>query len=164
MDVRSYLAASYLSQGEGESAIDQYKIVVNTLPEDPQGYLQLATAYNHLGRYEQAVETYDKVLNLTPNVPDIHVELGKTYYLLRDYDQASNSFRIALDLNPDCASAQYNFSVLLADQNDLERSVQYLELAFYNDSSFYSLAEVEPVFESIRNHSEFAHFLVSNKS
>ena len=117
-----------------------------------------------MGRYEQAVETYDKVLNLTPNVPDIHVELGKTYYLLRDYDQASNSFQIALDLNPDCASAQYNFSVLLADKNDLERSVQYLELSLYNDSSFYSLDEVEPVFESIRNHSEFSHFLVSNKS
>ena len=68
-----------MSQGNGNAAIEQYKMIVSALPDDSQGYTQLAQAYNQLGRHERAIEAYEQALSLTPNSPHIYANLGQSY-------------------------------------------------------------------------------------
>ena len=78
---------------------------------------------------------------------------------MRNYEQADQTLQYALDLDPDYALAQYNLAVSLAEQRQIDRAVQYLELALYNDANLMQIARTNPVFASLSDHPGFSRLL-----
>ncbi len=82
------LAENYLNDGQLESALEQYKVIADSNPEDAQTYIRIAEIYRRQGKFDQALENLKRADTLVPDTMDVPYSMAAVYQAQGRYDEA----------------------------------------------------------------------------
>ena len=122
-------ASEAISKSDFKKAIDYYKLILETEPENDTAYLFLGLTYRRIGKLEEAKKSYKKVIELKPNLADPYYNLGNIFYSLNKLDEAKENYQKAIKFKPDFAYAYYNLG-----------NVFFLSKSFHNAKENYKKA------------------------
>lgn len=94
-------ADQYFLAGEFLSAIKDYEMAVQVVPDDPYIRFDLAKAYLLTNQIEYAVIHMSKGVELDDSRVDVHIQLGQIMMKQRKFDRAVHHFRRASIHEPD---------------------------------------------------------------
>ena len=82
------LAENLLNDGQLDAALEQYKVIADSNPEDPQTYLRIAEIYRRQGKYDQAMENLKKADAIVPDQAGVAYNMAAVYESQGRYDDA----------------------------------------------------------------------------
>lgn len=132
---KMYQNLTGLVSGSDDAAAAAYSEYVKRTPNDPDGYVKLASIYlNRAERNRLAlIEAKDKKLNVR-NEKDV------ANLILDGYNKAEGNLKEAVSLRDDLADAIYNLGVIYERENRLKEAIKQLELSNARDFSNPGLA------------------------
>ncbi|HUA16423.1 MAG TPA: tetratricopeptide repeat protein [Verrucomicrobiae bacterium] len=98
-------------RGDYESAITQYRKLLEVRPDNIEAKVNLGACLSHVGRYDEAVATYRSVLGALSNKNMVLLDLGLAYYKKGDLGNARDQFAALHQSQPGNIQA----AILLAD-------------------------------------------------
>jgi len=88
LDAIRGLAENLLNDGQTEAALEQYKIIADSNPEDAQTLLRMAEIYRKQGEYDQALDELTKAGSIVPDAIQVPYETAIIYNIQGRYDDA----------------------------------------------------------------------------
>lgn len=88
LDAIRGLAENYLNDGQLEAALEQYKVIADSNPEDAQTYVRIAEIYRREGKYDQALDNLKRAQALVPDTMDVPYTMASVYQAQGRYDDA----------------------------------------------------------------------------
>jgi tetratricopeptide (TPR) repeat protein len=88
LDAIRGLAENYLNDGQLEQALEQYKVIADSNPEDAQTYVRMAEIYRREGKYDLALENLKRADTLVPDTMDVPYSMAAVYQAQGRYDDA----------------------------------------------------------------------------
>ncbi len=82
------LAENYLNDGQLDAALEQYKVIADSNPEDAQTYIRIAEIYRREGKYDLALENLKRADTLVPDTMDVPYSMAAVYQAQGRYDEA----------------------------------------------------------------------------
>jgi tetratricopeptide (TPR) repeat protein len=144
------VAADYVMLGDFPDADKWLTAVTQETPKDAEAwYLLGRTKYNE-NRFEEAIQCFKQVLALQANDVRAEDNLGLSYQGLNKLDEAKTVFETAIAWQKDApvkdAQPYLNLGSLLADQDNLQQALVYLQeataLAPHNPKAHEELGRV----------------------
>jgi tetratricopeptide (TPR) repeat protein len=111
---RVWLAQALASQSKWDRAVQEYKAVLATEPENHDALRGLGFCLLNQGRYNEAVENLAKASRLDPQNVQGFVWLGQGLALAERYGEAESAFRQALSIDPKSSDARSGLDQVLA--------------------------------------------------
>ncbi len=116
-------AVMYHQSGKLNIAEEQYKKLLELLPDNSMLLTNLGAIALLKGDISNAVQFIGKSLRINPNEPYAHNNYGNALRLLKRYDEAVTSFNRAIKLKPDYADAYSNRGNALKDLKQYKEAV-----------------------------------------
>ncbi|HEV3513364.1 MAG TPA: tetratricopeptide repeat protein [Candidatus Sulfotelmatobacter sp.] len=88
LDAIRGLAENYLNDGQLDQALEQYKVIADSNPEDAQTYVRMAEIYRRQGKYDLALENLKRADTLVPDTMDVPYSMAAVYQAQGRYDDA----------------------------------------------------------------------------
>ena len=88
LDAIRGLAENYLNDGQLEMALEQYKVIADSNPEDAQTYVRMAEIYRRQAKYDLALEDLKRADTLVPDTMDVPYSMAAVYQAQGRYDEA----------------------------------------------------------------------------
>ena len=88
LDAIRGLAENYLNDGQLEAALEQYKVIADSNPEDAQTYVRIAEIYRRQAKYDLALENLKRADTLVPDTMDVPYSIAAVYQAQGRYDDA----------------------------------------------------------------------------
>ncbi len=88
LDAIRGLAENYLNDGQLEAALEQYRVIADSNPEDAQTYVRMAEIYRRQGKYDQALDSLKRAQALVPDTMDVPYTMAAVYQAQGRYDDA----------------------------------------------------------------------------
>lgn len=88
LDAIRGLAENELNDGQLDAALEQYKVIADSNPEDAQTYVRMAEIYRRQGKYDQALENLKRADTLVPDTMDVPYNMAAVYQAQGRYDDA----------------------------------------------------------------------------
>src|ERR1700723_330406 len=82
------LAENLLNDGQTDAALEQYKVIADSNPEDAQTYIRIAEIYRREGKYDLALENLKRADTLVPDTMDVPYSMAAVYQAQGRYDEA----------------------------------------------------------------------------
>jgi len=82
------LAENLLNDGQLDAALEQYKVIADSNPEDAQTYLRMAEIYRREGKFDEALENLKHADSLVPDTMDVPYSMASVYQAQGRYDDA----------------------------------------------------------------------------
>jgi tetratricopeptide (TPR) repeat protein len=82
------LAENLLNDDQLDAALEQYKVIADSNPEDAQTYLRMAEIYRHQGKFDEALENLKHADTLVPDTMDVPYSMAAVYQAQGRYDDA----------------------------------------------------------------------------
>lgn len=149
-----------LAKGEIDNALQAFKIVLDTAPDNVPALLGQASVEFNRGRFSESLQLYKRALQVFPGCPAaVRLGIGLCRYKLGQLDKARQAFDRVLQLDPDNVEALVALGIMDLQANDsigmrkgMDRMQQAFEIYPYCASALNYLA----------NHFFFTgqHFLV----
>ena len=98
MDVRTWHARVLLWSGKIGEAEVEYREIVAAVPQDPDGWLGLASVLVRAGRDEDGLEALNHAAELAPHRADIRLARARALQTLKFQDEAKVEVRRAVEL------------------------------------------------------------------
>ena len=119
------------SQGKFQDAIEQLRIAIDVLPNDPKTYLVLADLLESQGRFGEAVNYLKQAIKIIPDDETLHYHLAGVLLKQGDVPGAIIYLQQALDIRPDDIDALDGLVRFFAAQQDtdIRRSTKAVEYA-----------------------------------
>lgn len=95
LDAIRGLAENLLNDGQLDAALEQYKVIADSNPEDAQSYLQIAEIYRRQSKFDLALEALKKADALAPDSAGVPYNMAVIYQAQGRYDDAA---RLLMDL------------------------------------------------------------------
>jgi tetratricopeptide (TPR) repeat protein len=89
LDAIRGLAENLLNDGQLEAALEQYKIIADSNPEDAQSFLQMAEIYRRQSKFDLALESLKKADTLAPDSAGVPYNMAVIYQAQGRYDDAA---------------------------------------------------------------------------
>ena len=112
------LALSLVDEGDEESAIAQYRKILEMAPSQEQFRLDIAMLLGRLKNYEQELQELEIALRIFPDNPECYIGLGAGHLGLNQIPEASKALDQALELAPEHPEAWYHKARLEARKGD----------------------------------------------
>jgi len=77
-----------LNDGQLEAALEQYKVIADSNPEDAQTYVRIAEIYRRQAKYDLALENLKRADTLVPDTMDVPYSIAAVYQAQGRYDDA----------------------------------------------------------------------------
>jgi tetratricopeptide (TPR) repeat protein len=103
----------YLNSGNWEQAAEEYRRVLQSLPDYPYALAGLARVETVMGRYEQAIEQYEAVVERLP-LPEFVIVLGELYEVTGRQEAAEAQYELVRTIQQLNASAGMDVDLELA--------------------------------------------------
>jgi len=134
LDAIRGLAQNLLNDGQTDAALEQYKIIADSNPEDAQTYLRMAEIYRRNGKFDLALENLKKAESMAQDVMEVPYNIAAVYQAQGRYDEAA---QILQDLVKKTDKADNNYS-----QSEKNNRAIFLERlgTVYRDNSNEQLA------------------------
>jgi tetratricopeptide (TPR) repeat protein len=88
LDAIRGLAENLMNDGQLDAALEQYKVIVDSNPEDAQSYVRMAEIYRQQGKYDSALENLKRADTLAPDTMDVPYNMAAVYQAQGRYDEA----------------------------------------------------------------------------
>jgi tetratricopeptide (TPR) repeat protein len=88
LDAIRGLADNLQNDGQLEAALEQYKVIVDSNPEDAESYVRMAEIYRRQGKYDLALENLKKADTLAPDQAQVAYNIAAVYEAQGRYDDA----------------------------------------------------------------------------
>jgi tetratricopeptide (TPR) repeat protein len=88
LDAIRGLAENLLNDGQLDAALEQYKVIVDSNPEDAQSYVRIAEIYRQQAKYDLALEDLKRADTLVPDTMDVPYNMAAVYQAQGRYDEA----------------------------------------------------------------------------
>ena len=88
LDAIRGLAENLLNDGQLDNALEQYKVIADSNPEDAQTYVRMAEIYRRQGKYDLALENLKRADTLVPDTMDVPYSMAAVYQAQGRYDDA----------------------------------------------------------------------------
>jgi tetratricopeptide (TPR) repeat protein len=128
------LAENYLNDGQLDAALEQYKVIADSNPEDAQTYIRIAEIYRREGKYDLALENLKRADTLVPDTMDVPYSMAAVYQAQGRYDDA---IKLLQDLLKKTEKAETGSSQ--ADRNNRAIFIERLGM-IYRDQENYTAA------------------------
>jgi tetratricopeptide (TPR) repeat protein len=89
LDAIRGLAQNLLNDGQTEAALEQYKIIAESNPEDAQTYLRMAEIYRKNGKFDLALENLKKAESMVQDSMEVPYNIAAVYQAQGRYDEAA---------------------------------------------------------------------------
>lgn len=88
LDAIRGLAENELNDGQLDAALEQYKVIADSNPEDAQTYVRMAEIYRRQAKYDLALENLKRADTLVPDTMDVPYSMAAVYQAQGRYDEA----------------------------------------------------------------------------
>ena len=88
LDAIRGLAENFLNDGQLDAALEQYKVIADSNPEDAQTYVRMAEIYRRQAKYDLALESLKRADTLVPDTMDVPYSMAAVYQAQGRYDDA----------------------------------------------------------------------------
>jgi pentatricopeptide repeat protein len=92
---RYSLGQGYLAADQYNNALQQFKMVQQQSPTDPQGFFGIGQSYAKMGNYDAAIQSFSSAIGVKKDYWDAYTELGYAYM---DSGNADKAGEIAVQL------------------------------------------------------------------
>src|SRR5215831_14433321 len=134
LDAIRGLAENFLNDGQLDAALEQYKVIADSNPEDAQTYVRMAEIYRRQGKYDQALEGLKRAETLVPETMDVPYSMAAVYQAEGRYDDA---IKLLQDLIRKTEKSEVGTSQ--ADRNNRAIFIERLGM-IYREQENYSAA------------------------
>ena len=134
LDAIRGLAENELNDGQLDAALEQYKVIADSNPEDAQTYVRMAEIYRRQGKYDLALENLKRADTLVPDTMDVPYSIAAVYQAQGRYDDA---VRILLELLKRTEKSEAGTSQ--ADRNNRAIFIERLGM-IYREQENYTAA------------------------
>jgi tetratricopeptide (TPR) repeat protein len=134
LDAIRGLAENELNDGQLDAALEQYKVIADSNPEDAQTYVRMAEIYRRQGKYDLALENLKRADTLVPDTMDVPYSIAAVYQAQGRYDDAA---RILLELLKRTEKSEAGASQ--ADRNNRAIFIERLGM-IYREQQNYTAA------------------------
>jgi predicted Zn-dependent protease len=90
---------AFIEEREAQVSITHFQSLLDTHPQDVEGYYGLGLAYRKAGRLDKSAEFFQRGTTITPGDPDLLNELGTVYFLSGKLDIAIKTLETAQSLS-----------------------------------------------------------------
>ncbi|HEY1801018.1 MAG TPA: tetratricopeptide repeat protein [Terriglobales bacterium] len=88
LDAMRGLAENLQNDGQDQAALDQYKIIAASNPEDAQTYAHMGEIYRKQGKYDLALTNLEKAQSMVPDLEEVSYDIATVYEIQGRYDDA----------------------------------------------------------------------------
>ena len=117
------------ARGDFAGAVEEFKKLIQTNPQDEEAQFNLGYAYSRLGRREEAIHHYEECLKWVPGYAEAHNNLGNLLVGKKEFEAGLMHFRKALESQPENSGAQNNIGKVFALQSKLLEAIPYFQAA-----------------------------------
>jgi len=89
LDAIRGLAQNLLNDGQTDEALEQYKIIADSNPEDAQTYLRMAEIYRRDGQFDQALDNLKRAESMVQDSMEVPYNIAAVYQAEGRYDDAA---------------------------------------------------------------------------
>ena len=89
LDAIRGLAESLLSDGQSDAALEQYKVIAESNPEDAKTYVRIAEIYRRKGKFDLALENLKKAGSMVQDSNEVSYNIAAVYQSQGRYDDAA---------------------------------------------------------------------------
>ena len=89
LDAIRGLAQNLLNDGQTEAALEQYKIIAESNPEDAQTYLRMGDIYRKQGKFDLALENLKKAESMVQDSIEVPYNIAIVYQAQGRFDEAA---------------------------------------------------------------------------
>jgi tetratricopeptide (TPR) repeat protein len=89
LDAIRGLAQNLLNDGQTDAALEQYKIIADSNPEDAQTYLRMGDIYRKQGKFDLALENLKKAESMVQDSIEVPYNIAAVYQAQGRYDEAT---------------------------------------------------------------------------
>jgi tetratricopeptide (TPR) repeat protein len=107
LDAIRGLAENLLNDGQGDAALEQYKVIADANPEDAQTYVRIAEIYRKQGKFDLALDNLKKAESMVQDSVEVPYNIASIYQAQGRYDEAVPIMR---DLLKKSEKADGNYS------------------------------------------------------
>lgn len=140
------LGTAYKAQGQVEAAIETYKEVIASLPEQAAvAYYNLGVALVECGMLTEAEEAYRASIALEPTRAESYCNIGVVFKMTNRMEEAVEAYEHCLRLSPDFELGKKNLALVLTDQGTALKYKKLLSaaVATYERALSYDPTNVE---------------------
>ena len=136
LDAIRGLAENEMNDGQLEAALEQYKVIADSNPEDAQTYVRMADIYRRQGKYDQALENLKRAETLVPDTMDVPYSIAAVYQAQGRYDEAA---KILQDLIKKTEKSETGTSQ--SDRNNRAIFVERLGMIYREQENYTAAVE-----------------------
>ncbi len=118
-----------VARGDFAGAVEEFKKLIQTNPQDEEAQFNLGYAYSQLGRREEAIHHYEECLKWVPGYAEAHNNLGNLLVGKKEFEAGLMHFKKALESQPENSGAQNNNGKVFALQSKLLEAIPYFQAA-----------------------------------
>ena len=118
--LNNFLGDCHTKLGNFEAAIENYKVILKSTPQDYNSQFNLANLQMYLGEFDEALNGYQKVLDINSTDFETYNNMGICWEQKGKLDNAITSFQRAIELNPKLSTAYENLTKALEAKTNLE--------------------------------------------
>jgi len=113
LDAIRGLAENLMNDGQFEAALEQYKVIVDSNPEDAQSYVRMAEIYRRQSKYDLALESLKKADTLVPDSAEVAYNMAAVYQGQGRYDDATKLLQDLLKKSDTSQADRTNRAIFL---------------------------------------------------
>jgi len=136
LDAIRGLAENLLNDGQLDAALEQYKVISDSNPEDAQTYVRMAEIYRRQAKYDLALESLKHAESLVPDTMDVHYSIAAVYQAQGRYDDA---IKILQDLVKRTEKSEAGSSN--ADRNNRAIFIERLGMVYREQENYTAAVE-----------------------
>jgi tetratricopeptide (TPR) repeat protein len=136
LDAIRGLAENEMNDGQLQAALEQYKVIADSNPEDAQTYVRMADIYRRQGKYDQALENLKRAETLVPDTMDVPYSIAAVYQAQGRYDEAA---KILQDLIKKTEKSESGTSQ--SDRNNRAIFVERLGMIYREQENYTAAVE-----------------------
>jgi len=131
LDAIRGLAENLLNDGQLQAALEQYKVISDSNPEDAQTYVRIAEIYRRQAKYDLALENLKHADTLVPDTMDVPYSMAAVYQAQGRYDDA---IKLLQDLVKKTEKSEAGTSQ--ADRNNRAIFIERLGMVYREQENF----------------------------
>ncbi|HZU44242.1 MAG TPA: tetratricopeptide repeat protein [Terriglobales bacterium] len=125
LDAVRGLAQNLVNDGQTDAALEQYKIIAESNPEDPSTYLRMAEIYRRTGKFDLALENLKKAESMVQDSLEVPYNMAVVYEAQGRFEDAA---QILQDLLKKSEKPDANYTV--AEKNNRAVFLERLGLVY----------------------------------
>jgi len=138
------LGNRYREEGHIESAMQEYRRLIEIRPQHGWAHVHLGGCLAKLGRHEEAVREFQTAINIYPKFVEAYFGMGDVAKLFEDYDGAERWYRDAVKAGPDETDPHVKLGELLIARSAHKQGEEKARYAKEGDEEFAKALKIAP--------------------